>query len=578
MKSITYWNRLEPRPRGHEVLESLQARVRDPLWFLARQFQLGEFQGEDAASPAWIQMAYRLSPFTTWAPRGAGGEVIDMSTPLEELTQSEAFSGHLALRVELGQLAETLLEDQGLSADVIGKVRAAYPIPVPAEGDIALDPDGAEARFARVVGGRSCDGLTLYWEAVAAAPALPARLTTPPNDVPGPDRSAVIQALGELARYVDRVYEAVGDADAPAWRAERLEYDLDIEAREAGGGLATFDAEPSSDGSFDWYAFDLQSRRGDEGGEGDRGIVATTRSVMPTHVRFRGMPNHRWWDFESGLTDFGAVEPDTRDLARLLVVDFMTVSANDWFVAPLVMPVGALCQIDLLLVHDVFGGRTVVPNANDVTGDPSRRWAMFASASTAGATPFFMIPPSAATTVQQGETIEEVRLLRDEMANMVWAIEHRLQAGTGEGVAGHERAVRHDEIDNTAPEAGGPLLRYQLETLVPEYWIPMLPVAIDPVNGDIALERGVVVRARDDGTLFTLPPRGRVLNPTGVAPYRVREEEVTRAGTRVLRVPCRTRWLNGQTYVWIARRKTVGSGEGSSGLKYDLARFAQQGE
>ena len=45
MKSITYWNRLEPRPRGREVLESLQARVRDPLWFLTRQFQIGRVPG-----------------------------------------------------------------------------------------------------------------------------------------------------------------------------------------------------------------------------------------------------------------------------------------------------------------------------------------------------------------------------------------------------------------------------------------------------------------------------------------------------------------------------------------------------
>jgi hypothetical protein len=159
------------------------------------------------------------------------------------------------------------------------------------------------------------------------------------------------------------------------------------------------------------------------------------------------------------------------------------------------------------------------------------------------------------------------------MANMVWAIEHTLQGGTGEGVAGHERAITHGEIDSTPAQTGGPHLRYQLETLVPEHWIPMLPVAIDPVQGDIALERGTVVRARPDGTLFTLLPRGRVLNPSGVLPYRVREEEVTRAGTRVSRVVCRTRWFGGETYVWIARRKTAGSGEGSSGLKYDLARF-----
>ena len=574
MKSITYWNRLEPRPRGREVLESLQARVRDPLWFLTRQYQMGEFQGEDAAAPAYVQLAYRTSPFSGWSPRGAPVETIDLSTPLEELSQTEAFSAHLALRVELGQLVEDLLGEHGAGTQA-GKLRAAYPIDVPDEDDVAQNPDRAEARFARVVGGRAIDGVALYRDAKAAAPALPARLTTAPNDV-GAAAPDVLAALADLFAYVARVYGDIGDADAPAWRAERLEYDLDVQARTANGDVATFDAEPSSDGSFDWYAFDLAARRPAQDGDGAAGVIATTFSVMPTHVRFRGMPNFRWWDFESGVTDFGAVEPEMRDLARLLVIDFMTVAANDWFVAPLTVPVGNLCEVDTLIVHDVFGGRTVVPRANDLTGDPSSRWAMFASASVAGDVPFFLMPPAAATAVQQGDSLEEVRLLRDEMANMVWAIEHKLEGGTGEGLAGQDRAISHGEVDSTPAQTGGPQLRYQLETLVPENWIPMLPVAIDPVRGDIALERGVVVRARPDGTIFTLPPRGRVLNPTGVAPYRVREEEVTRAGTRVSRVICRTRWLSGETYVWIARRKSAGSGEGSSGLKYDLARFERK--
>jgi hypothetical protein len=573
MESITYWNRLEPRPRGHEVLESLQARVRDPLWFLTRQYQMGEFQGEDAAAPAYVQVAFRTSPFSGWSPRGSALESIDLSIPLEELSQTEAFSATLALSVELGQLAETLLTDHGAGAQAT-KLRGAYPIAVHDEEDVANNPDRGEARLARVVGGRACDGVALYRDAVAATPALPVRLTTAPNDV-GAAGPAVLAALAELIDYVERVYEDIGDADAPAWRAERLEYDLDVVARGASGDVATFDAEPSSDGSFDWYAFDLTARRAQEVDDGSADVVATTYSVMPTHVRFRGMPNFRWWDFESGLTDFGAVEPEIRDLARLLVIDFMTVASNDWFVAPLIMPVGRLCEVDTLIVHDVFGGRTVVPRANDLSGDTSRRWAMFASTSATGSAPFFVIPPAAATAVLQGDSIEEVRFLRDEMANMVWAIEHKLQGGTGEGIAGHERAVYNAEIDSTAAQTGGPQLRYQLETLVPEHWIPMLPVAIDPVQGDIALERGVVVRARPDGTIFTLPARGRVLNPTGVLPYRVREEEVTRAGTRVSRVICRTRWLNGETFAWIARRKTAGSGEGSSGLKYDLAKFEQ---
>src|ERR1043165_10054524 len=51
MPSITSWMRLEPRSRNAEMNTSLQARVYDPLWLLARQWQFGEFQGEDNGSP-----------------------------------------------------------------------------------------------------------------------------------------------------------------------------------------------------------------------------------------------------------------------------------------------------------------------------------------------------------------------------------------------------------------------------------------------------------------------------------------------------------------------------------------------
>ena len=49
--SITTWTRLEPLPREGSMTRSLQAQVRDPLWFLTRQWQVGEFLGDDAGSP-----------------------------------------------------------------------------------------------------------------------------------------------------------------------------------------------------------------------------------------------------------------------------------------------------------------------------------------------------------------------------------------------------------------------------------------------------------------------------------------------------------------------------------------------
>src|SRR5205085_2047990 len=49
--SVTSWTRLEPQVSGADVTETSAARLFDPLWLMTRQWQMGEFQGEDAGTP-----------------------------------------------------------------------------------------------------------------------------------------------------------------------------------------------------------------------------------------------------------------------------------------------------------------------------------------------------------------------------------------------------------------------------------------------------------------------------------------------------------------------------------------------
>ena len=49
--SITAYNRLEARARTEDFERSLRAEIRDPLWMLTRQWQMGELEAEDAGSP-----------------------------------------------------------------------------------------------------------------------------------------------------------------------------------------------------------------------------------------------------------------------------------------------------------------------------------------------------------------------------------------------------------------------------------------------------------------------------------------------------------------------------------------------
>src|SRR3989442_1034623 len=98
MPSITYWNRVEPRPRSsRDIGPHLAARVRDPVWFLTRQWQFGEFDGEDAASPAFVELATTTSPFVGWRIEGQAASPLSPGAPLERQIETEAFSRDLSL-------------------------------------------------------------------------------------------------------------------------------------------------------------------------------------------------------------------------------------------------------------------------------------------------------------------------------------------------------------------------------------------------------------------------------------------------------------------------------------------------
>src|SRR5258707_12224601 len=93
------WNRLEGRARSADFERSLRAEVRDPLWFLTRQWQFGEFEGEDAGSPIDARVAYTTAPLDGFTV-GAITEPYDPATPLEVTVPPEALPSHLTLHIQ----------------------------------------------------------------------------------------------------------------------------------------------------------------------------------------------------------------------------------------------------------------------------------------------------------------------------------------------------------------------------------------------------------------------------------------------------------------------------------------------
>jgi hypothetical protein len=152
-------------------------------------------------------------------------------------------------------------------------------------------------------------------------------------------------------------------------------------------------------------------------------------------------------------------------------------------------------------------------------------------------------------------------------------------------------------------------------TTVPSHWLPLLPTR-EPGNLtlEIGLLRGAMKRfyrqdpealaaapgleeflqrlqvsgdfvepltAVDPGrtsdlAIFAFHPRGQLLrrdpavNPAQEVPLRIAEEEVGRAGVVVERRFQLARTPGGRAVLWVGRRKRVGRGEASSGLRFDI--------
>jgi hypothetical protein len=370
-------------------------------------------------------------------------------------------------------------------------------------------------------------------------------------------------AVALLVAWVESAVGTIDAADPSTWRPQQLDYALRVFTGDFQSGTLALSASPHRDGNIAWHALEVDA------GPVPANVIppdygGIKLSAIPGPVKFRGMPNERFWDFEDGRVDFGGIRPDRRNLVSMLLTDFMLVHGNDWFLVPLELPLGVLCKMQQLEMVDVFGGRTVIDRADAV--DP--RWTMFSIVRPDG-TPadYFALPASAASSAIDSTPVEEVRFLRDDTANLAWAVEHSTQGHLGTAWLAADRVP---PATPEAPTSEAPLA-YRIQTSVPSNWIPFQPVKL--TGGDeIALERAALLSL--DGAPTMPTPLGRVLEPSSIpagTPYRVREEEIPREGTRVIRKVRRTRGVDGATHVWVARARSIGTGEGWSGLRFDLA-------
>ena len=558
MASVTHWGRLEPRCRTDDFAEGLRAEVRDPLWMLARQWQMGEFDADDGGSPIVAEVAYAASPIESYRARsGAAVPVDDVSGPLEAMVEREPVPLDLRTRVQAGLQFARFLERRGADRVLPAFVDAfAVSRLSPTDGS-----DDASERFVAAVAGRVVDGGALL---DAALDNVKLWSLTPAGAIATADRDAVDRAADDLVEWFTRTYGA--QLGGGAWNPGQLEYEFGVGLAGAPAPEPTLVADDYPGGRLDWYDSDLAVAPPPP----SSGAPARDR-FLPMPVQFHGMPSSRWWELEDARTDFGAVRPNATDLGLLLLAEFALIYSDDWFITPVPVPVGALVSVTELVVTDTFGERTRIEAAGSRTDDAWQRFGVFDLTrrdGTRASADGLLVPPATAAPLE-GRPVESVVLFRDEMANLAWGVEDVLPNALGEPVAGHDiflRAVRARPEPEPDDEAAA--LRYQLMTEVAEHWLPFQAVRRSGQGREIALELTPFLREDPSGDLVGIGPKGRILQP-GDDPYRVDDEAIPRTPRRVTRSFQRARTADGRTHLWIGRRRSPTRGLGASGLEYD---------
>ncbi len=614
-----FWSRLEPRARSTDLAAGVEARIADPLWMLTRQWQVGEFQAEDAGTPIKARVEHKSKRITNIALNEGDINPVDTTDqlPVQMLVERQNKSPDWRLRIQAGQefervLSEVYPDDKEELIRISRKILIVNK-PTPKECQY-IDKD--TQRFLRFMSGRVTDGGPILAKSV--------KWELEDDEISEEVKIKLNAAAGQVQNWFANLFSQPDkDASSP-WQPERLCYKFRQEVRENVPGTSLI-ADEYRNGELDWYNYDIQSL---DNKLWDNLIKETS---MPARIKLTGT-SPRWWAYEDGMTDFGNLDAESTDLVKLAFMEFALVYGNDWFCLPVEADPGSMCKISSLEVTDVFGVTTTISPARNDNTNPLKAWSLF-DLSPCDKNCFeglanILFIPQVTGKLQESKVIEEVQFIRDEMANLVWGVEETIPNGIGKPAGGfafhlekferlkeyqlyllHNKKneilaeLKHESILPEKKEELEELLKaneaeieklqlhseeykqgeiplYRLMTPVPENWIPFIPVNATPYEKsgydwnnpvvDIKLRRGRMLSNTDDEEPTPIKAKSQLMSLDHEALLWLNEETISRAGVKVQLVKKMVRDSNGKNHLWVGKKVLYGSAESSSGLEFDV--------
>ena len=406
MASITTWVRIEARARDADLAAGAEARLHDPLWLLARQWQLCELTGADAGSAITARTRLDVARIDAIRAVSAPWTSIDPTQAPLDVALSDA-PATVEIRARDGRMLQAMLAPADAAVFL-----AKYPLAIDATTLAGLGL--AERRFCAAMIGRVPDGDAV---AEAIAPILAA------GDFPssfGIAASSIASVSARCRTWLAR-RDAAGRTSLGAWQSDQLAYGF-----EARTSTARLVAGRHVAGPVRWSDVDAAPPDAAAPGAASTPVVST---AVPSHVRYRGAPARRYWDLEDSAVVWPALSAGPGDVGRLLAIELGLTFSDDWLVVPLELPRGAVARVVSHVVTDTFGVRILVRGTTDLDAPATWHFCELArDAALAG--PLVFVPPPAGPPLV-GPVLDAIAFAGDDVADVLWAIDRTVLGEDG---------------------------------------------------------------------------------------------------------------------------------------------------
>lgn len=301
------------------------------------------------------------------------------------------------------------------------------------------------------------------------------------------------------------------------------------------------------------------------------------RSHEPSRFNYPGAPHPRWWHIEDALVDIGGFPPDRSHFPTLLLLDLILTHSNDWFTFYLDAQIGDVVRPLSLTVVDLF--HDTYSSDDDPRLRAPDHWSLFAIKGWPNdALPLWPVAAAPLT----GEPLEQVALGVDEDANLMWAVEERVNGRMLAGLEFDAPSLPVVSFNSDHAAASTNAYVYQAGSFTPHHWHPYI------LDEDKNVDKRRFIQARlaeyrpETGQQFRLAPEPAaelLTNPARTANdpvHAIEPRAVSVQGMRLDRRYVLGRRSDGQPVLWIQRRRLPLLSPPANRLRFDVIAAAEK--